>query len=339
MSDPDEIAEIFLKFPGDLSESQKRDYERIYDDKFEAHVPSPKKGGGLIKYSKDEWLALIKALVLGVEEFNFHGKVWQPLEYENPGVPGFEDQPQPTMNGNWDEEMSKGETFVPDGQRLRHIHVTTAMTGKHTGDGPKLLKLEGCDLKPTGKHVVWPIEWWTLTVNAQKVPPSLVCFKFIKVLDASRCSTGGYSLVPGCLFAIGKPLPPPPVVLQHPFPPFPPLDAVDLSDPNWWQMRNEIFRQIHNKTSEEKAEIRRMIDRQVAELTQHSDYLSAIEPYADALVQHTHTGLYTLGPDGKGPVKAEPTASQQEHPRVWDYRDDHERKEKLLRASAEGSSG
>ena len=67
----------------------------------------------------------------------------------------------------------------------------------HTGDGPQLLKLEGCDLKPTGKIVVWPLEWWTLTINAQKVPPSLVRLKFVKVLDASRCSTGGYSLVPG----------------------------------------------------------------------------------------------------------------------------------------------
>ena len=204
---------------------------RIYDDKFEAHVPSPKAGGGLIKYSRAEWLALIKALVLGIEHFNFHGRVWKPMEYENPGIPGFEAAGNPT-DAAWDEETAKGESFVADGQQLRHVHVTTAMTGGqvkssktriickarvagkrgcadgglalpfsgvHTGDGPQLLKLEGCDLKPTGKEVVWPVEWWTLTINAQKVPPSLVRLKFVKVLDASRCSTGGYSLVPGPL--------------------------------------------------------------------------------------------------------------------------------------------
>jgi hypothetical protein len=39
----------------------------------------------------------------------------------------------------------------------------------HNGDGPHLLKLEGCDLKPTSKDILWPVEWWTLTINAQKV--------------------------------------------------------------------------------------------------------------------------------------------------------------------------
>ena len=38
----------------------------------------------------------------------------------------------------------------------------------HNGDGPHLLKLEGCDLKPTSKDILWPVEWWTLTINARK---------------------------------------------------------------------------------------------------------------------------------------------------------------------------
>jgi len=210
------------------------------------------------------------------------------------------------MDGAWDEEKSKGESFVADGQTLRHVHVTTEMMGVHNGDGPQLLKLEGCDLKPTNKDVIWPVEWWTLTINAQKVPPSLVRLKFVKVLDTSRCSTGGYSLVPGCLFAIGKPLPPGPIALQHPIPPFPPLDAVDLNDPNWWQMRTEIFRQIHEKTPEEKAKIKAIIDRQVAELQQHIDYLSSIECYADSVI---------------------------EHPRMWDFRDKEEHDLKLAQGN------
>jgi hypothetical protein len=284
MADPDEIVDTFLRYPDGLSKSQKSEYENIYDDIFEAHVPSPKKGGGLIKYNKDEWLSLIKALVLGIDKFSFNGRVWTPMAHENPGMPGF-DASDP-IDPCWDQEESKGESFVADGQILRHVHVTTNMKGEHTGDGPRLLKLEGCDLKPTSKHVVWPMEWWTLTINTKKLPNKLVRLKFVKVLDASRCSTGGYSLVPGCLFAIGKPLPPGPAALQHPFPPFPPLDAVDLSDPNWWQLRSEVFRQIHEKTNEEKVEIKRLIDRQITEYQQHIDYLSSIECYADAVVQH-----------------------------------------------------
>ncbi len=91
-------------------------------------MPSPKAGGGLIKYSRGEWLALIKALVLGIEKFNFHGRVWKPMEYENRGIPGFENAGDPT-DAAWDEETAKGESFVADGQQLRHVHVTTAMTG------------------------------------------------------------------------------------------------------------------------------------------------------------------------------------------------------------------
>ncbi|KAJ1489625.1 hypothetical protein T484DRAFT_1779729, partial [Baffinella frigidus] len=69
--------------------------------------------------------------------------------------------------------------------------------------------------------------------------------------------------VPGCLFSIGKPLPPSAAALQHPFPCFPPLDAVDVQDPNWWQLRLELFKQITDKTAEQKAEIKRLIDRQI----------------------------------------------------------------------------
>mmetsp|Transcript_41698 Transcript_41698/g.131425 ORF Transcript_41698/g.131425 Transcript_41698/m.131425 type:complete len:178 (-) Transcript_41698:275-808(-) len=137
------------------------------------------------------------------------------------------------------------------------------MFGTHTGDGPNLLKLEGRDFKPTFKEVVFPVEWWTLSINTRKVPPKIVALQFKKVLDTSACSTGGYSLVPGLLFAIGKPLSPPPMSLQYPFACFPPHDAVDVEDPNWWQLRMEIFHIITEKTPEEKEEMKRNIDRQV----------------------------------------------------------------------------
>jgi hypothetical protein len=66
--------------------------------------------------------------VLGIEHFNFNGRVWKPLEYENPGIPGFPADMNP-MEPAWDDEVSNGESFVNDGQHLRHVHVTTAMAG------------------------------------------------------------------------------------------------------------------------------------------------------------------------------------------------------------------
>jgi hypothetical protein len=69
--------------------------------------------------------------------------------------------------------------------------------------------------------------------------------------------------------------------LEYPIPPFPPLDAIDLEDPNWWCLRLEIFRKLREKTPEEKDITRRFIDRQLRELQQHLDYLNALENYAD----------------------------------------------------------
>lgn len=69
--------------------------------------------------------------------------------------------------------------------------------------------------------------------------------------------------------------------LEYPYPPFPPSDAVDIDDPNWWSMRLEIFRKLEGKTDEEKDSMRRLIDRQLRELQQHLDYLVAIDHYAE----------------------------------------------------------
>jgi hypothetical protein len=47
-------------------------------------------------------------------------------------------------------------------------------------------------------------------------------------------------------------------------------------------LRIEIFRQLRDKTPEEKDATQRLIDRQLRELQQHLDYLNALEHYADA---------------------------------------------------------
>eukprot|EP00290_Baffinella_frigidus_P010293 CAMPEP_0180155132 /NCGR_PEP_ID=MMETSP0986-20121125/24617_1 /TAXON_ID=697907 /ORGANISM="non described non described, Strain CCMP2293" /LENGTH=267 /DNA_ID=CAMNT_0022103709 /DNA_START=20 /DNA_END=823 /DNA_ORIENTATION=+ len=248
-----ELAKVFLGYPNHLSNEQMEFYERMYADNFKAIVPSASgELGGLATLDREQWIGLQKAFARGLPDWDYRGKIWRPIDEEE-----------------WDEE-------VIDKKDIRHVHLLTEIRGTHTGDGPNLLKLEGCDYKPTAKVVVWPKEWWRITIT-QDIPASILELRFIKALDTSGCSTGGYSLVPGCLFSIGKPLPPSAAALQHPFPCFPPLDAVDVQDPNWWQLRLELFKQITDKTAEQKAEIKRLIDRQLAELQQHLDYLNAVE--------------------------------------------------------------
>uniref|UniRef100_A0A7S0N4J6 Uncharacterized protein n=1 Tax=Cryptomonas curvata TaxID=233186 RepID=A0A7S0N4J6_9CRYP len=253
----EEIAEQFLRFPGMLNSSEMRDYEDLYHQDFQAILPSPKAGGGLYTISRDEWLFLQKALVKGFPDWNYNGRVWVPVS-----------EPE-----GWEEIVHE-----KTGEKLQNVHILTRITGTHLGDGPTTLTLEGIDYKATGRRAAFPVEWWTLTVN-HRLHRQLVRLQFIKVLDASACSTGGYSLVPGALFAIGRPLPPAPQALRHPFPCFPPGDAADLDDPSWWQVRLQIFQQITAKSDEERTEMKRLIDRQTAELRQHLDYLVAIENY------------------------------------------------------------
>mmetsp|Transcript_6268 Transcript_6268/g.20069 ORF Transcript_6268/g.20069 Transcript_6268/m.20069 type:complete len:218 (+) Transcript_6268:256-909(+) len=190
-------------------------------------------------------------------DWNYNGKVWMPLS-----------EPE-----GW-EEGSDPKT----GKRVQKVHILTRITATHTGDGPSTLTLEGIDYKPTGKRVVLPLEWWTLSIN-HELHRQIMRLEFRRVLDLSTCSTGGYSMVPGVLFAIGKPLPPGPEALRHPFPNFPPGDAVDPDDPNWWQLRLQIFQQMVGKTEEEKRDMVRLIDRQMSELQQHLDYLNALDQY------------------------------------------------------------
>mmetsp|Transcript_43197 Transcript_43197/g.102005 ORF Transcript_43197/g.102005 Transcript_43197/m.102005 type:complete len:274 (+) Transcript_43197:91-912(+) len=259
MSDAQELAELFLGYP-DTSATQGtlQGYEQIYHKDFYATAPSPREGGGMLTYSREEWLATQKAIVRGLPDWTYNGRIWKPLDEQD----------------GWDD-------VEEDGRSYRHIHVATQMKGTHTGDGPNLLKLEGVDYKPTGKVIVFPLEWWVLTADTASIPPKLMSLRFIKVLDNAGCSTGGYSFVNGILFAIGKPHPPAPAALQAPLPPFPPLDAVDARDPNWWQVRVELLRQISEKDDEDRAALKLTIDRQIRELQQHLDYLSALEIYAE----------------------------------------------------------
>ena len=87
-------------------------------------------------------------------------------------------------------------------------------------------------------------------------------------------------MIPGILFALGKAVPPVPQALEYPYPPYPPADAQDLGDPNWWALRLEIFRKLQNMDDEEKTEMKRLLDRQLAEIQQHVDYLVALDHYA-----------------------------------------------------------
>mmetsp|Transcript_40623 Transcript_40623/g.99785 ORF Transcript_40623/g.99785 Transcript_40623/m.99785 type:complete len:289 (-) Transcript_40623:1928-2794(-) len=258
MGDAEEIADLFMRFPGGMSGTELKQFDDLFHDDFTAEVPSTRSEGGLVTMKVADWLNLQKSLAKGFPDWHWHGKLWKPVD-ENEG---------------WDDTEE-------DGQKVRRVHFATRAEATHTGDGPNTLRLEGCDYKPTGKKVILPLEWWTLSVD-DKVPCKVVSLKWIKVLDAAGCSSGGFSMIPGILFAIGRPLPPVAQALEYPYPPFPPADAVDMDDPNWWSMRLEIFRKLQEKKDADKDRMRGLIDRQLRELQQHLDYLVALDHYTEA---------------------------------------------------------
>lgn len=135
-----------------------------------------------------EWVTMMKSLAKGMPDWQWHGQVWRPVD----DLEGWEDCEE-------------------DGDKVRKVHFTTRIEAIHTGDGPNTLRLDGVDHKPTGKKVVFPLEWWTMSINF-KIPPKITKLTWVKALDLQGCSTGGYSMVPGILFALGKPVPPVPQV-------------------------------------------------------------------------------------------------------------------------------
>ena len=68
------------------------------------------------------------------------------------------------------EEVAKVEI---NGEMFDRVSIVTRMTGTHTGDGPDILTLEGKDYKPSGRKVIFPLEWWALTIN-QKIKRQIV---------------------------------------------------------------------------------------------------------------------------------------------------------------------
>uniref|UniRef100_A0A7S0Z2M4 Uncharacterized protein n=1 Tax=Hemiselmis tepida TaxID=464990 RepID=A0A7S0Z2M4_9CRYP len=267
MGDAEEIVDLFVRYPRGLSDQELKQYDDLFHDKFRAEIPnSAIKGevGGTTQMKASEWLTMLKALVKGMPDWQWHGNVWRPVE-----------------------ELEGWEDVVEDGQNVRRVHFTTRIEATHTGDGPNTLRMDGVDHKPSGKKVVFPTEWWTLSIN-DKIPPKIVKLQWVKVLDLAGCSTGGYSMIPGILFALGKPLPPVPQALEYPYPPYPPADAVDMEDPNWWSLRLEIFRKLKNMDDPSKEEMKRLLDRQLAELQQHQDYLVSLEHYTEKGKENPH---------------------------------------------------
>lgn len=144
--------------------------------------------GGLTSIKSFEWVTMMKSLAKGMPDWQWHGQIWKPVD-----------------------DLESWEDVEEDGEKVRKVHFTTRIEAIHTGDGPNTLRLDGVDHKPTGKKVIFPLEWWTMSINF-KIPPKVTKLTWVKALDLQGCSTGGYSMVPGILFALGKPIPPVPQV-------------------------------------------------------------------------------------------------------------------------------
>lgn len=117
-------------------------------------------------------------------------------------------------------------------------------------------------------------EWVTLYWSNTE-PPLLEQLVFRQILDIDGCSTGGLCGVPGLMFAMQRPLPPPLTELLAPIPPY---TAPDNRDPNF-KMRVQVFKQIVKRDDPKKKVLKDSIELQKAELNQHIDYLRSIRNY------------------------------------------------------------
>uniref|UniRef100_A0A7S1E9E7 Uncharacterized protein n=1 Tax=Hemiselmis andersenii TaxID=464988 RepID=A0A7S1E9E7_HEMAN len=175
--------------------------------------------------------------------------------------------------GGADSPCLAAQNFDPyetDEQGNLVVHVTIRATCRHTDD----LELESHMFGGTEEDILFPTEWVT-THWTNTDPPTLEKYVSRQMLDIDGCSTGGLCGVPGFLFAMGQPLPPP---LTELLAPIPPATAADNRDPNF-KMRIQVFKQIVKRDDAKKTTLKELIGMQQREIQQHMDYLNSIRNY------------------------------------------------------------
>jgi len=193
--------------------------------------------------TKDEFLKHQRAIQRGCPDFDYRACVWRTANFD---------------------------PYETDEQGNMVVHATVHARCRHTDD----LEVEGHLFGGTEEDIIFPKEWVT-THWTNTDPPTLDKLVSRQILDVEGCSTGGLCGVPGFMFAMGKPLPPP---LTEILAPIPPATAADNRDPNF-KMRVQVFKQIVRRDDAKKAALKDLIGMQQREIQQHMDYLNSIRNY------------------------------------------------------------
>ena len=203
----------------------------------------------------DEFFEYQTSISIGCPDWDYRVKVWRP------------------MDNHQEFDRENGNTIV---FFTMQVHATHSVKTKFFDQ----------DIAPANTKVVMPAEMGHVVLNEQH---QIEYFESWKVVHQEGNTTGDLCGVPGLLFAMGRPLPPPATELLAPIPPY---TAPDNRDPNW-KLRIQVFKQICNSHPLDKKALKTLILRQKDELRQKMDYLQAIRNYCGEAIVTPGPGSHT----------------------------------------------
>ncbi|EKX52460.1 hypothetical protein GUITHDRAFT_101632 [Guillardia theta CCMP2712] len=198
-----------------------------------------------ITIEKDAYFEHLEAMAEAFPDWSYRAKVWR------------------SSSGQAQEEEGKDGRVV--------LSLVMDPCGTHTG----VLKLFGEVVPATGKKLTFPKELVHVHFDKSGGAPLVHHIEFSKVIDMQANNTGDLAGVPGLLFALSRPIPPP---ASHILSTVPPYTAADNRDPNF-KLRIQVFKQICRRVDADKLQLRQLITDQKVELQRHLDYLNAIRNY------------------------------------------------------------
>ena len=203
----------------------------------------------------DEFFEYQTSISIGCPDWDYRVKVWRP------------------MDNHQEFDRENGNTIV---FFTMQVHATHSVKTKFFDQ----------DIAPANTKVVMPAEMGHVVLNEQHL---IEYFESWKVVHQEGNTTGDLCGVPGLLFAMGRPLPPPATELLAPIPPY---TAPDNRDPNW-KLRIQVFKQICKSHPLDKKALKTLILRQKDELRQTMDYLQAIRNYCGEAIVTPGPGSHT----------------------------------------------
>mmetsp|Transcript_1834 Transcript_1834/g.4014 ORF Transcript_1834/g.4014 Transcript_1834/m.4014 type:complete len:249 (-) Transcript_1834:107-853(-) len=193
---------------------------------------------------KSTYFEQLEAMAEAFPDWSYRAKVWR------------------SSAGQGQEEEEEGGTV---------LSLVLDPCGTHTG----VLKLYGDVIPATGKRLTFPKELVCVHFDKRGSTPLVHRIEFSKMIDTANNNTGDLAGIPGLLFAVGRPIPPP---ATHILSTVPPYTAPDNRDPNF-KLRIQVFKQICRRPDADKEKLKELINQQKVELQRHLDYLNSIRNY------------------------------------------------------------